>query len=118
MSDMIQAFTSARQLIRFFWKSRDCDSRSMVAVTLMMPGSGQVTQGGSINRRGCGGATWDGCGGEGSGETTGLWVGCEVGRVVKGRSYKARRSTTVEEVGSGKSWRREWHSGWLGNRRR
>jgi hypothetical protein len=102
MFDMAQAFASARQLIRFFWKSRDCDSRSMVAVTLvMMPASWQVTQEGSINRRGCGGATWIGCGGEGEGETTSPWVGCEVGGVVKGRSYKARRSTTVEQVGSG-----------------
>jgi hypothetical protein len=51
MFDMVQAFTSARRLLRFFWKSRDCDSRSMVAVTLMMmPASWQVTQGGSINR--------------------------------------------------------------------
>lgn len=36
---------------------RRLQSRSMVAVILMEPAHWQVTQGGSINRRGCGGAT-------------------------------------------------------------
>jgi hypothetical protein len=70
-----------------------------------------VTQGGSLNRRVCGGATWN-CGGrEGESETAGLRLGCEVGRVVKGRSSEARRSTTVEEVGSGGHWRRALEEG-------
>jgi hypothetical protein len=56
-----------------------------------------VTQGWSINRRGCGCATWLFCGSEGEGETAGLRVGCSGGRVVKGRSDEGRRSTTVDE---------------------
>ncbi len=70
----------------------------MVAVTLRCRVNGkQVTQGWSINRRGCGCATWVFCGSEGEGETAGLRVGCSGGRVVKGRSDEGRRSTTVEE---------------------
>lgn len=70
----------------------------MVAVTLRCRVNGkQVTQGWSINRRGCGCATWVFCGSEGEDETTGLWVGSSGGRVVKGRSDEGRRSTTVEE---------------------
>ena len=93
-------------------------SRSMVAVTLRCRVNGsQVTQGWSINRRGCGCATWVCCGSEGEGETAGLRVGCSGGRVVKGRSDEGRRSTTVEGVGSGGTWRRrDWHTGWLGKR--
>ena len=104
---------------KVFLEGRRVRSRSMVAVTLRCRVDGsQVTQGWSINRRGCGCATWVCCGSEGEGETAGLRVGCSGGRVVKGRSDEGRRSTTVEGVGSGGTWRRrDWHTGWLGKRR-